>query len=239
MTDGDNWEALGKTLGTSALLALSGDFEAAGSLLTNEDLYTGEGYDEIERKKEELARRKAELERQQALRLQYLEACQKRLAAYKAADIQRTQRRENKIQEMYDSYSAQYDQDRADILAENRSSYNAQKAEYDAQRDPLIERYSARATQIADYCATEEDTPIGHGFPVQIRGLDMTVYMTKTKRFSYLLGERVANFVWANIFDSTKVTKDSCEEADCLHRCHGTAMTSHCAVCYDQILKYA
>ena len=64
MTDGDNWEALGKTLGTSALLALSGDFEAAGSLLTNEDLYTGEGYDEIERKKEELARRKAEYERQ-------------------------------------------------------------------------------------------------------------------------------------------------------------------------------
>jgi hypothetical protein len=57
---GDNWEALGKTLGTATLMALTGDFEAAGNLLGNEDLYTGEGYDEIEReverKKEEYAR---------------------------------------------------------------------------------------------------------------------------------------------------------------------------------------
>ena len=56
VTNGDNWEALGKTLGTGALLALSGDFDAAGDLLGNEDLYTGEGYDEIERKKEEYER---------------------------------------------------------------------------------------------------------------------------------------------------------------------------------------
>ena len=52
IADGDNWGALGKTLGTGALLALTGDFEAAGDLLGNEDLYTGEGYDQIERKKE-------------------------------------------------------------------------------------------------------------------------------------------------------------------------------------------
>ena len=56
VSDGDNWEALGKTLGTSALLAVTGNFEEAGSLLTNEDLYTGEGYDEIERRKEEYER---------------------------------------------------------------------------------------------------------------------------------------------------------------------------------------
>ena len=49
VTGGDNWEALGKTLGTGAMLAITGDFEAAGNLLGNEDLYTGEGYDEIER----------------------------------------------------------------------------------------------------------------------------------------------------------------------------------------------
>ena len=68
VADGDNWGALGKTLGTGALLALSGDFEAAGDLLGNEDLYTGEGYDEIERKKEEKAEQLAEHERQKRLR---------------------------------------------------------------------------------------------------------------------------------------------------------------------------
>ena len=137
------------------------------------------------------------------------------------------------IAEKYDSYSLQYDQDRADILAEHRSNYDTKKAEYDAQRGPIIERYSARAIQKADYCAIEKDTPIGHEFSVQVRGLDMTVDMTKTERFSYLLGTGASNFIWANIFDSEKVSKESCEEEDCLHRCYGTAMTSHCAVCYD------
>lgn len=137
------------------------------------------------------------------------------------------------IRRKYDEYVLQYDQLVADTLAEHRSNYDTQKAEYDAQRDPIIERYSTLATQRADYCATEEDTPIGYEFSVQVRGLDMTVDMTKTKRFSYLLGSGGSNFIWANIFDSEKVSKESCEEEDCLHRCYGTAMTSHCAVCYD------
>jgi len=63
--------------------------------------------------------------------------------------------------------------------------------------------------------------------------------MTKTQYFSYSLGSGAANWAWATLFDSTKVTRESCEREDCLHRCYGTAMTANCGQCYDQIDKYA
>ena len=63
--------------------------------------------------------------------------------------------------------------------------------------------------------------------------------MTKTEYLSYQLGEGAANWMWATIFDPTKVTRQSCESVDCLHRCYGTPMTSHCGLCYDRIYKYA
>ena len=45
------------------------------------------------------------------------------------------------IERKYDEYSEQYDQVLAETLAEHRSDYDTKKAEYDAQRDPIIERY--------------------------------------------------------------------------------------------------
>lgn len=63
--------------------------------------------------------------------------------------------------------------------------------------------------------------------------------MTKTEYFSYALGSGAAGWAWANIFVPEKVTRESCERVDCLHRCYGTAMTSHCGQCYDYVFKYA
>ena len=63
--------------------------------------------------------------------------------------------------------------------------------------------------------------------------------MTKTQYFSYQLGSDAANWAWTNLFDPAKVTREICEQEDCLHRCYGTALTANCGTCYDQIFEYA
>ena len=63
--------------------------------------------------------------------------------------------------------------------------------------------------------------------------------MTKTQYFSYQIGTGYADWAWENLFDPAHVTRETCEEEDCLHRCYGTAMTSNCGLCYDYIFTYA
>merc|ERR1711997_191035 len=49
--DGDNWEALGKTLLGATITGFSGDWEGGWDLFTNSSMYYGETYDNIEDKK--------------------------------------------------------------------------------------------------------------------------------------------------------------------------------------------
>merc|ERR1711997_1060911 len=49
--DGDNWEALGKTLLGATITGFSGDWEGGWDLFTNSSMYYGETYDSIEDKK--------------------------------------------------------------------------------------------------------------------------------------------------------------------------------------------
>ena len=65
----------------------------------------------------------------------------------------------------------------------------------------------------------------------------MTIQMTKTQYWSYAIGQGGADWVWANFFDPAHVTRETCEEVDCFHRCYGTAMTANCPICYDTINK--
>ena len=46
--DGDNWEAIGKTLGGGALELIKGDFDSAVDIWGDEDLYSGDTWDEME-----------------------------------------------------------------------------------------------------------------------------------------------------------------------------------------------
>merc|ERR550539_1397001 len=54
-SDGDNWEALGKTTFGAAVTGFSGDWEGGWDLFTNSDMYYGDTYDDIEaaKKKQE------------------------------------------------------------------------------------------------------------------------------------------------------------------------------------------
>ena len=52
MSDGDNWEAAGKTIGYGSLALLTGNPEGAWDLWTNDDLYYGDTWDEIDDMKE-------------------------------------------------------------------------------------------------------------------------------------------------------------------------------------------
>merc|ERR1712242_142089 len=46
-SDGDNWEALGKTTFGAAVTGFSGDWEGGWDLFTNSDMYYGDTYDKI------------------------------------------------------------------------------------------------------------------------------------------------------------------------------------------------
>ena len=48
MKEGDNWEALGKTVVGSTMIGFSGDWEKGWELFTNSDMYYGDTYDKIE-----------------------------------------------------------------------------------------------------------------------------------------------------------------------------------------------
>merc|ERR1712242_340500 len=48
VSDGDNWEALGKTLLSSTLTGFSGDWEGGWDMFTDSSMYYGNTYDEIE-----------------------------------------------------------------------------------------------------------------------------------------------------------------------------------------------
>ena len=48
MKDGDNWEALGKTLVGSTFTGFSGDWEKGWELFTNSKMYYGDTYDKKE-----------------------------------------------------------------------------------------------------------------------------------------------------------------------------------------------
>lgn len=52
MSEGDNWEAAGKTIGYGSLALLTGNPEGAWDLWTNDDLYYGDTWDEIDDMKE-------------------------------------------------------------------------------------------------------------------------------------------------------------------------------------------
>ena len=51
VSDGGNWEALGKTLLGATITGFSGDWEGGWDLFTNSSMYYGETYDTIEEKK--------------------------------------------------------------------------------------------------------------------------------------------------------------------------------------------
>ena len=102
----------------------------------------------------------------------------------------------------------------------------------------MIEYYDDAVAGRSDYCATESK-PIGSTYEVPIQNTDLTTQMTKTQYFSYSLGSEGAKWAWETLFNSTKVTRETCEDEDCLHRCYGTAMTANCGVCYDTIAKNA
>merc|ERR1712223_1422231 len=55
MKDGDNWEAMGKTMVGATVTGFSGDWESGWDLFTNSKMYYGDTYDEIEaaKKKQE------------------------------------------------------------------------------------------------------------------------------------------------------------------------------------------
>ena len=69
VSEDGNWAALGETLGTGALLAITGNFEDSAAILGNHDLYSEEGRYNLERERlEEIRRRKnLERERQEAI----------------------------------------------------------------------------------------------------------------------------------------------------------------------------
>ena len=48
MADGSNWEALGKVMLGTGVSLINGDFDQAANIITNWDLYTGQGWDDIE-----------------------------------------------------------------------------------------------------------------------------------------------------------------------------------------------
>ena len=48
MADGSNWEALGKVMLGTGVSLINGDFDQAANIVTNWDLYTGQGWDDIE-----------------------------------------------------------------------------------------------------------------------------------------------------------------------------------------------
>merc|ERR1712020_625603 len=49
--EGDNWEALGKTLLGATITGFKGDWEGGWDLFTDSSMYYGDTYDEIDRKK--------------------------------------------------------------------------------------------------------------------------------------------------------------------------------------------
>jgi len=49
--EGDNWEALGKTILGATITGFKGDWEGGWDLFTNSSMYYGETYDNIEEKK--------------------------------------------------------------------------------------------------------------------------------------------------------------------------------------------
>ena len=85
VSDDGNWAALGETLGTGALLAITGNFDDAGAILGNHLNYSEEGREQIERERQEAI----DAERQRIIaekqRIAKLEACGKRADALLAA----------------------------------------------------------------------------------------------------------------------------------------------------------
>ena len=87
-----------------------------------------------------------------------------------------------------------------------------------------------------------EPNPIQHMYPTTIVGTTITAYMTKTQLWSYQIGANSPGadvWLWETFFDETRVTRKTCEEQDCFHRCYGTAETAWCGKCYDYINYYA
>ena len=46
-----------------------------------------------------------------------------------------------------------------------------------------------------------------------------------------------ANWVFENLLDQDKVTKESCMDEDCFHPCYNTEYTMHCPRCWYEINK--
>ena len=63
MGDGDNWEATGKTLGYGSLALLTGNPDTAWDLWTNEDLYHGDTWDQMEENEEKMKEAEAAYEK--------------------------------------------------------------------------------------------------------------------------------------------------------------------------------
>ena len=59
--DGDNWEAIGKTLGGGAMKLIKGDFDSAVDIWGDKDLYFGDTWDEMEWEAEENEERAKEM----------------------------------------------------------------------------------------------------------------------------------------------------------------------------------
>ena len=166
-----------------------------------------------------------------------LEACIKRRDAVIAGQANSEAQKEQIVRDKYDEYLQSFHDRIDELLEDHQQGYADAKTAYDAERDPVIAQINQIKAQLATY--REGDTePAHHLFDVHIPSLGVTAQMNKTKRFSYVLGSRAADFIWTRIMDPEKVDKATCEQEDCLHRAYGTAMTAHCGICYDQIFKY-
>ena len=53
-SNGDNWEALGKTLLSSTLTGFSGDWEGGWDMFTDPSMYYGDTYDQMEALQEQV-----------------------------------------------------------------------------------------------------------------------------------------------------------------------------------------
>jgi len=136
----------------------------------------------------------------------------------------------------YGLYEENWNKQAEPFIIKHNEKYDAAKA----LRDESIANYTRTLESRAGYCASES-YPLGHLFDVEYRidrKTTVDVKMTKTYAFSHTM-KRYEEFIWKRILDPKQVDRELCEEEDCFHRCSGTDLYAHCAMCADNINKFA
>ena len=77
------------------------------------------------------------------------------------------------IKDKYEEYLVRYEANVQEAQSNYTRDYPIKKAEYDAQRDPIIEYYDDAVAGRSDYCA-KESKPIGSTYEVPIKNTDLT-----------------------------------------------------------------